>query len=265
MGKQFGPVEIRGVIDGMQFGRNSDGSKGVKSARRYNKQAMKKGRNYARTRNNNAEFTGAARAAQSLRLACGERVKEFADSMLTSRLVSLTHKVLVKGPGLGGERTLEVVPNLSSFRRIELSRHERMRNRFQAQYTLTVNADRNTVTLDVPGFNPDYYLRCPDGATDFRLVLVAGVLCDHVYTGDGDVYAALNPALDGISALVEGAILPVTGAVPVQQLVTSLPGSPVLPATAGLVVSLGIEFFRTINSDSQLLAQGNAMAVVEMY
>lgn len=266
MGKQYGPLEIRGVIGGMQFGRNSDGSPGVKKARRFSLHALKVGKNYARTRDNNAEFTGSARATHGLRLALGERVRLFADRLLTARLMALTYRVLAKGPGAGGSRTFEVGPNAVDFRNLELSASERFRGRFQAPFTLAVNPDRNVATVDVPAFDTDYQLRCPNGATHYRLILVAGSLSDYAYTGQSDVYAAVNPGLAGLTSLVESGIAPALGVVqPQLQLVASLPGSPVLPSSAGLVVSLGVEFFRMVNSQAQLLASGNAMQVVGVH
>jgi hypothetical protein len=266
MGSQFGPLSIRGKFGGLQFGRNSDGSWGVKRAARYSKRAYKTSARYARTRDNAAEFTGGARAAKSLRLAMGDRMREFSDSQLQSRLQQLMVQAIQRGPGMGGQRTLEVVPNLDLFRRVDLDPRERLQNRFLGRYTLTVNADRNTVTMDVPAFNTDLCLRAPSGTTHFRLLLVAGVLSDFHYTGSKAKYEPVNPMLNGESALVESPILDAVGVVnPTMQLVTSLAGNPVLPTTAGLMVSLGIEFFKEVNGVHNLLASGNAMQVVDAY
>ena len=265
MGRQQGAVEIKGKVGGLQFGKNSDGSPGVKRARYYSRAKMKKGDNYARTRDNNNEFTGSARAAQQLRQALGDRVYQYGDNQLQARLMQLTYGVLQRGPGTGGKRTYEVQPNLLHFVKLEYNEDEKLGARFNAPYTVTANTDRNTATLDVPSFNPAVRLGKPSGATDFRLVLVAGTISDISYTGNVDVYAADHPEMAGLSALAESAVLPIDTVTSALQLVAVIPGSPVLPAGTALLVSLGIEFYRTINNDSQLLASGNAMKVVAAY
>lgn len=265
MGRQYGAVELKGKVGDLQFGRNSDGSAGVKRARVSNRQKIMKGKNYARTRDNMSEFKGSTMAASALRKALGPRVRLFGDSQLQSRLVGLTYGILQNGPGTGGQRTFEAQTNMAEFVGLELHNTETLRGRFQATYTVSANSGRNTATLDVPSFDPDYLLSAPSGTTDFRLILVVGVMSDYTYTGNRNKYSASNPGLAGASTLVESALMPINTPTPAVQLVAALPGTPTLPAGAVLLVSLGIEFYRTINTQSQVLASGNAMAVVAAY
>lgn len=261
----MGAIEIRGKIGGLQFCRNSDGSPGVRRAAVVNKQRMKTGQNFARVRDNIAEFTGAGRTASALRMALGDRVEDFCDSQLQSRLTAITRRVIGNGSGIGGQRKFEVGVNLIELEQVVVNKQERFRNRFKARYQVTVNPDRNTATLDIPSFDPMRRLRIPQGGKKFQLVLSIGVVSDFSYTGNVDVYAPDHPTLSGLTALVESTELPVNTVTQPLQLIVALPGFPVLPVGTVLVVSLGVEFFREVNSQTQVLATGNAMQVVGVY
>ena len=266
MGGQKGLVHLSGQYGDVQLYVSADGEALARFSQPVKGKKIKRGANYALTRKNNDEFTGSAFAAHSLRLCMGERVRQFADRRLTPRLMSATHAVLMQGPGMAGQRTLEVGPHAGTFRRIEASKVESLTGRLMAPFTVTANPDRNTATLDVPSFNTDNFLRCPQGATHFRLLLVAGVLSDFVYTGDNAVYAPVNPDINARTMVVESSVLPAVGAVNAPlQLVAAVPGLPVLPSSACLVVSVGIEFLRVVNNFEEVMASGNALRVVDVF
>lgn len=265
MGRQEGAVIIRGKVYGLQFCLNSDGSPGVKRARTVSKNAVKKGKNYARTRENMSEFQGSVAAASALQFAFGERVRLFSDRVMFSRLVKKTYRLIQKGPGNKGERKLEVQTNMVDLVGLELNNGSKLSTNFKAPYTLTVNTDRNSATLDVPQFNTSLLLTAPMGATEFSLVLVAGVMSDFTHDPDRKEYAADHGTLSKKSVLAESALMPVTGMTTALQLVAALPGAPVLPAGTTLLVSLGVQYYLTVNNQALPLASGNGMAVVGAY
>jgi hypothetical protein len=264
MGRQQGLLYLTGQYGDLRLSISADG-KPIAAFAPVKRGRVKKDANYALTRKNNDEFTGSAYSAHSLRMCFGERVKQFADRQLTARLMRLTRSVISKGPGRGGERSFEVGPHLGAFRHLELSKNESLTSRFMAPFTVTVNPDRNTATLVVPAFDTDFYVNRPSGATHFSVLLVVGVLSDFDYTGDADVYAPVNPTMNALSTVVQSAVLPAFNAVNgPMQLVAAIAGAPILPSSACLVVSVGVEFYRVINTFEELMASGNAMRVVEV-
>jgi hypothetical protein len=266
MGRQVGLVHLSGQFGDVRASVGPDGKGYVAFAPPISAKRVKEDKNYELTRRVNDEFIGSVRAAQSVRQCMGERIAEFGDRHLTSRLNALCKKVINTGPGFFGERRFEVVPNLGLFRHVEANKRERLRSRFMAPFSVTVNTDRNVATLDVASFLPNNFIHAPSGATDCRLTLVAGVLSDFVFTGDNDVYAPAEPTLDGITVSVPSALIPVSGSgVAAFQVIAAIPGAPVLPATTGLAVSVGIEFVKVVNSVEYVMASGNAMQLVEVY
>jgi hypothetical protein len=265
MGRQRGLIHITGQYDDVQL--SIDGKRGVsKLSVPLSKERIMTDPDFDLTRKNMAEFTGAAYAAKTLRKCMGEGSKRFAERYLQARLMGLTRRILNSGPGDGGERSFEVVPNLADLKNIELNREEPFGDRFRPDFTLTPNVDRNTVLLDVPSFDARYSVVAPSGATHFRLLMCAGVLSDFEFTGTSEQYAPLNPLLDGKRNEVVSPTLAVNGLVTGGiQLTAILPGLPILPTTAGLVVCVGIEFFRRINGNDQLFASGNVMKIAETF
>jgi hypothetical protein len=267
MGRQRGLVHLTGQYGDVQLSISADGVPIAKFAPPTSGKKVKTAANYVLTRKNNDEFTGAGHSAKSLRICLGERLKQFSDRHLTARAMALTRSVISQGPGAGGKRTFEVVPHADVFRQLEVDKREQLNGRFYARYTVSTNPDRNTATVDIDSFVPQNFIHPPSGARYYRLVLVAGVLSDFEYTGDAFVYSPINPLLNELTTTVDsGALLPIdnlpTGPL---QLVASISGTPILPSSAGLVVSLGIEFYRVINGFEDLFASGNALQVVGVF
>ncbi|MDQ3190369.1 MAG: hypothetical protein M3Q58_02120 [Bacteroidota bacterium] len=50
-----------------------------------------------------------------------------------------------------------------------------------------------------------------------------------------------------------------------MSFVSSIPGAPVIPATAGVIACLGIEFYQVINGGFYLLAAKNAMRLERVF
>jgi hypothetical protein len=266
MGRQMGPVHMSGKHGDTVFFIGADGYAGFRRAAPPSRKKIKEDANYALTRKNNAEFAGAAVAAHSIRLCMGETVRRYADRRLTSRLLAICRGIINRGPGFGGERTFAVGPNVNSLRTLELHKREPLGGRFMAPITVTPNAGRNVAVLDVPAFNTDAYLTRPQGATHFKLLLVAGVLSDHAFVGGEEVYAPVDADINGMSVVAVSAVLPAINSVTTAlQLTATVPGSPVMTSTSYLMVSVGIEFYRVVNNYEELFADGNAMRVVGVY
>jgi hypothetical protein len=266
MGKQVGLVHVTGQYGDVQLCINADGVAIAKFQRRTSGKLVKKGRNYGLTRKNNDEFTACAFAGRSLRMCMGERLHAFAERKLSSRVLSLMFGVVQQGAGMAGQRSLEMGPNRSLLQRLDADKRTPLRSRFFAPFTLTSNLARNTATLDVPVFDAANFIHPPQGATHFRLLLVAGVLSDYGYVGGNVVFAPVNPLLNELVTTTMSATLPAYGVLSGPlSLVAAVPTLPTLPTTACLVVSVGIEFLRVINNFEEVMASGNALQVIEVF
>jgi hypothetical protein len=266
MGRQYGGVYVSGKVADFQFYLDR-GQGYVKRSNPPTKERIMTDDAYIQVRKSMGEFAGSSKATVTLLSCFGGNWKNFGERFLIARVNQLTRDVIKQGTGLKGKRRFEVAPNLARFRKFELSSDEKFDLRFQPQYTVTVNADRNTAILDVGAFHTRHELSVPAGnATHFRVFATAGVLTDFEHVGGTEVYASTQKALLGVRTVGYSATMVCDGTVnPGFQVMVQLPGLPVLPADAAMVVCLGIEFMEIVSGVEEYFAQGNAMQIYAAY
>jgi hypothetical protein len=266
MSKQFGPVHLSGQYGDIRM--VVDRGKGrAHMSRTVTKEQIMTLDSFQATRENMSEFGGSGNVARAIRMCLTEASHGFGERFLGARLNGLARRVISRGAGIGGERSFTLAPSAGLFRKFDLNREELFGDRFKAAYTVTVNADRNTATLDVPVLDTRADLRKPAGTTHFRVFLTVGLLSDFVYSATDKRYEAVDAVLNGKGAAVSTPVLPWRGpGTPTfLQLVAQVPGLPVPPAGVTLVVGMGVEFIRQIGGANTVLGSGNAMKIDSVY
>ena len=266
MGKQFGVVHLSGQYGNVRM--VIDGGKGrAHLSDVVTKDQIMTAEAYAPTRENMSEFRGAAVAGRALRKCLGNQSSGFGERYLGARLQGLMRRIIAQSGGVGGERAVEIAANASLAYDFELNRAEPFGGSFKAEYDLLPNVDRNMVQLDVPVFDTRLDLAKPQGATHFRVYLLAGLLPDFTFVGGPAGYQPVNAALNGLKASDQTAVLPLRGPlVPTSiQLTATIANAPVVPIDVSLVVAVGIEFYRQIGGANTLLGSGNAMKIERLF
>lgn len=213
------------------------------------------------------EFSGATLAVNSLMASFGESGLSFGDRYMRGRLQKVAVKALKSGPGRNGSRALEVMAQRHLFSGFELNSEDRFSGRFRVTPALMVNLDRNMATVTVPAFNAvRTVVAAPYSATHFRLCLAIGVVSDVVHASPDEGYVAAEQTLNRQTNLHYSAYHPCDGMPNAGFILnTMISGQPVLPLTAGLAVSIGIEFFKEVNGFMDTVAQGNGMVLMGIY
>lgn len=261
MGKQFGGVHISGRVGDLQY--YLDGTQGrVRLSNPVSKDRVLNAPEYDLIQKEISEFKGISKATNTLQMCLGEDWKRFGERYSRNRLSSIIRKVVRVGPGRNGQRRFEVAANLDRFKQVNLSREDPFESIFQVKYTMSVNPDRNTATMDVPSFNTKTKLSIPGKATHFRLFLTVGVLTDFAFGGPDTGYISTLPDLAGESQRQYAPVMVCDGSMnPGFQVVASLPSLPVLPLDACLVVTVGIEFLKYVGSFEEWFWQNNSMMI----
>jgi hypothetical protein len=265
MSKYDSLFEVRGKIGAITF-RKVRGALVVGRTSKIDAQRIAKSKEFKRTRENNREFKGSANAGKSLRMGLANVTKRFADSVFSSRLTAAFNLMVRSDTGIRGQRPILVVTHKSHLIGTDFEGNLPLAAVFVAPRTLTVNAGRNSVTLDIPTFSIDDLITAPDGATHWRVVLAIVSLSDHEPDAQGKGYVPVNVALNSLSGQDESAWNLVSGTLAApMQLVATLPNNPVMTATTGLVACVGIEFSQAVGSNYYVFAQKNAMRIEEVY
>jgi hypothetical protein len=264
MGRQRGIVHLSGQFDDTQL--SIDGKNGIaKLSVPISKERISKSPEFEGTRKVNAEFRAASLATDTLQRCMSELGFDFGDRYLRSRLQTQLITMVRNGSGDAGERQLEVFANRQVLKEVPLDLKQRFLGRFRGRYVITVNADRNTATMTVPSFMVRRGVFVPGGATHFRVFLGVGVLSDYQYVGGKLLYEPVNPDINGLSELINSSYMVAKGDNAGFQLIAPLPALPILPSSAALVVTVGIEFFYEVNGNQNLKAMGNAMQIQGLY
>ena len=151
MSKQKGLIKLVGNIGGVSF-YTSNGEYLARMAGGPTKERIQSDPNFVRTRENNAEFGGAARVGKALRTSLSGVLQNMAGSRLTSQLTRLFKTINLKGSGTRGQRPIVLSANREMLSGLNLDDKLDLASVFSPPYTVTTNADRNEVIFTIAAF-----------------------------------------------------------------------------------------------------------------
>lgn len=262
MAKQKGYIDLEGTLGGLTFYR-SGGNSIVKTKSGVNKDRILKEARFKRTRENMAEFGGAAKVGKSLRHGLASVIKLMSDRTVTGRLTGVMKRINANGSGARGKRNFDILPNKVLLEGFEYNKFATFETVFYAPFVPPVlDANRNQVTWSIPDFNTANYINPPEGATHFKLVLAVTALSDFVYNTSLKGYEPVNPIENEANNTVMTPEIQLgTDIGAVTSLTADLGFTSALPATVAVIINLGIIFYQQINTQFYELASDNAMSL----
>ena len=265
--KQTGVIKLKGTLAGITF-YHSRGQDYAKQSGGPSKERIAKDPAFARTRENNKEFSGISLLSKSFRTTFMLSTQDKCDNSMGQRASGILREMLYKNTGIRGQRSIQLSANKTMFEGFAFDAGKEFSQKFLAPFTLTPNAGRNQCDIVVPNFLPASCINAPCGATYFRLVATLGVVSDFVYNASTFRYEPSDIALNQLSNTVYSATTSLTAKNPVSfTLSTVLPGTPapVLTATSSVILCLGIEFFQRIGTIDYIFNSENCMKVIKVF
>jgi hypothetical protein len=248
MARQKGVLKIEGTLDDITFYKSKDGylvrEKGGVSGDRIATDPA-----FIRTRENQSEFSRAAKAGKLLRTAFRVLLQNASDSRMVSRLFKEMMRV-VKAD-LTSDRGLRNVLDgeLAMLEGFEFNADGKLAQTFFAPFTPTINRVSGSLGLTIPPFVPINQIGAPQEATHYQILSGGGAIdfTDSSYEADTDTSAIL-PINSSASAALD-----------ISFSVTANNAHP-------LFLLLGIAFYQEVNGSYYSLKNGtyNAMAVVKV-
>ena len=266
MAKQTGIVKYSGNLGGISHYK----MKGVaadlaKIATGPSKNQIMNDPAFQRTRENNMEFGGSAKAGKALREGLSSVIKKYSDSQVTGRITKIFKGINLEGAGTRGKRNIDLTLHKNNLDGFEFNKNTSLGGVFSATYTLTETAARDESAMDITAFNPWDNIDAPAGATHFRLINGIATVSDYRYNATEKIYEAVEPTLDALNAVVYSAYLPLDTPVVATTLTTTLAGAPVLTNDVSVANVVGIEFYQEVGGQYYLFAGGNAMQVGKVF
>lgn len=264
MAKVKSLFHVSGKVGDVQF-YTSDGEFQMRRDGSISKDRIQSEKAFKRTRENMSEFAGAAVAGASLRTGLSSVIASFKDRRTSSRLTAVFRRIIASDTGERGRRPVGLGAWKHLLKGFNFHRTDVLRGVFPGIYDVAVGSFRDTATLTVPDFNPDAVLNYPAGTTHFQFVFAIAALSDFTFDPTTGKYVPLVSDTEKQSEVVRSAYYSVLFPVGLDIVLNaSLPPAFIMPSDASLVVCLGIEFYQQIGSVQYLLAQGNAMQIVEV-
>ena len=221
---------------------------------------------FVRTRENMNEFGGSAITGKSLRTSIAGLIRNNGDSQVTGRVTAIMKKInLEDGSEARGQRAILITVAPQYLQGFEFNKFTSFNGAFNAPYTITPTAARDSSTLDIPSFNPLDRMYIPSGATHFKIINAIAVLSDFEYNSITRVYEPKDGTTNGLTDVQDSGYLPVNAATGLISVVSTLPGSPTISADVSVVNVLAVEFYQEVNSNYYLFSQGNAMKVAKIF
>ena len=264
MAKNIGLIKISGKVGDLQF-FSKDGKTYVGLKSGVSNERIQKDPAFKRTRENMAEFGGAAGVSKAIRAELIP-LRSLFEKNLHTRLTSIVRLMMNAGTGVRGKRAVEFSLNQDELSGYELNVKSKVSEILFTSIDLTTNAGRNQAVLDIAEFLPSDYLLVPEGATHYKIHLAALSVSDFAPLGVKSIYKPVNPAQHGMFITASTAELTVDSAeIGGINLVVDLPGAPTLAADVSLFTFVGIEFLQEINGTFYQFATNNAIRIEKVF
>lgn len=219
----------------------------------------------ARIRENGTEFRAAQQATKALRQGMAGVRRTMKDGTTSNRLSVIMREIIVNGPGLRGQASLEVSVLGTKLKGFQWVSGDPLEDSFNPSHSVSVGVGRDTATWTIPDFSTDTYISKPSRATHFRLVLAIATVSDYTYAPGEGKHVPVDETINGIGETARTAEIPIGGMVgAVTTLTANLPVGTIMPTASALIVSVGIEFYQERQGQYFLLAAKNGMKVMEV-
>lgn len=248
MAKQTGILPIEGTIGNLTFFKSKDGylvrSRGGISAEKIATDPA-----FQRTRENNAEFARAGKAAKLLCTAFRSTITNAKDSRMTSRITTMMLKVVqADETNERGQRNV-IDGEAALLEGFDFNNNAKLSATFYAPYTAALDRVTGNAGITIPAFAPLGLIPAPAGTTHFQLFIGAASI-----DFERETYV-ITTALSGNLVYDNTATTAIT-------LTGALPAG----STHPLFLALGIEFMQQVNGKMYPLNNGafNACSLVKV-
>lgn len=268
MARQVGHVKYKGTIGDIRHFKikgmtgNFAGLKGGATA-----EQIKNDSAFVRTRENMNEFAGCATVGKSIRSGQAQLMKTMSDPQFTGRLTGVVKRINLEDQSeVRGYRAILISSAPQYLVGLNFNKNRSLETVFLPKYETSVNSDRNSVTLTVETFDPLKLVKAPAGATHFRLVNSISVISDYAYNAVTGIYEPIETALNEMSKITYSDYIEVkSGELPTLEVVSDLPGTPTMTASANLISCVGIEFYQKVGENYFIFSEGNSMKVKNLF
>ena len=268
MARQESMLKYRGSLDGIRHYKIT-GSSGNYAAfvPPISADRIKKGAEFARTRENMNEFSACGEITKSFRAGVAPLLTQMADRKLTSRMTALMKTINLQDESEArGYRAILVSVKGSLLTKFAYNEGSQLRESCVAPMTFTHADTRQSATFTVAATPFEGVVKPKTGATHYRFVNALSLLSDFAYNATTKQYEAVEPQLNEKSVIAYSPYLAVGANIATPVVVTATLQGVVIPNDAALscIQSVGIEFLQKVG-ETYVPLKGSALMIADVF
>lgn len=247
MARQKGVIKLQGQMGGVSFYKTGKDGFLAREKGGVDGERIKNDPNFARTRENGAEFGRAGSAGKLLRTAFRTLILSSPDGRMASRLTREMVKVIQADQvNTRGQRNV-IDGEAALLQGFEFNENAKLGSTFFSQISPSINRATGICEVVLANYSPDQMVAAPAGATHYRLIMGAAWV---------DFQNGVSSSNEDRSAEIEINNIQT----PIMTLSASVPAATAEPIFLGF----GIEFFQQVNGAFYPLKNGqyNALSIV---
>ena len=248
MAKQRGIIKLEGTIGDITFYKSQDGFL-AKGKGGIPKDRIANDPNFARTRENGAEFGNAGKAGKTLRTSFRGLLQNASDNRMVGRLASKMVEV-VQADATNPRGLRNVIDGEAELLEgFDFNKNGKLGRTFYAPFTAAIDRVTGALTVDIPSFVPANMVAAPGGTSHFKII-----------SGGAEIDFENETFVVDTN---ETAILPWDNT---ATAVINLANAVTANSTHPLFLALGIEFYQEVNGIKYPLKNGafNALNLVKV-
>lgn len=221
---------------------------------------------FERTRENMNEFGASAKAGKSVRTGLTSLMKQMSDTQVAGRLTAIMKKINLEDmTEARGYRKIEISTQRKYLVGFDFNKNISLNGLFNAPYTISHEAERDSAELAVPEFNPANLVSAPAGTTHFRLIHALSVVSDFEYNAATNTYEPMDPVQNEISDIQFSDFLDLYAPAPAVTITATLPNGVIPSANVTVLQSIGIEFYQQVGTNFYLFASGSCLRIADAF
>src|SRR5690606_7162831 len=262
MAKNRSYLKFEGTLDGLTY-YDQKGQSLVKTKTSVSESRIMNDPKVMTTRQNMTELGGCAQAGKAFRKAFAGMVGIMGDSYISARVSAVMKRINLNTPGLRGRRNIDLVANSDLLIDFSFNPVDSLDAILRAPYGQpTLNPDRDMATWVIPDFNTDSFLKSPEGATHFQLILALGIVSNYQYTASTGKYQPVEKDFNGKGIIAYSTYIPIGGMVGSDTtIIADLGIGAAIPATVVSVAAIGIMFFQEVDGVQNQLSANDSLVV----
>lgn len=229
-------------------------------------QQVKNSSSYQELRKNQREFGIASMMAKEVRQSLPPLLKEICESYTSGKLTARFRKLAQKVKGDTGSRPLLISEHGKILKGFEFNSRYPFRKIFKANILLKPSSTRGHFIFHFPSYVPELKINSPKGSTHYKLFSHLVAISDFECRGPESQYKALDPENLGRSTTLRIDMQPLCR-IPLEPRTThiSISNGKEIYRHSGLILLMGIQFYRYHSARYHKIKDGNAMQIYEVF